>query len=180
MEYSYEFFDIKVIRSCAKTVSIHLTLKNVVHETIVSYVAAKSPDYRQSYSGSALPFPDAQIAFENSPNFGAHKIRDRLTFTIDFPNSYYSHVGTRIILPHVRIELMDLNKKKFASEIIKLGEIAPFRLLSYPSIPAPRDSPLFYSREHLTKPRSQEQILRSSGYSHTTPKNFWNGAIPHP
>lgn len=181
MYYSFEFFDVNVIRTCARTVTFEVILKNIQQEDIVvSYVAAKPPDYRQSYSGSALPFPDAQIAFEKSQNYGAHKIKDSIAITIDFPNSYYSHVGTRLILPYVRININDSYKNLIESGIVNLGEIAPFRLLSYPSEPVPRDSPLFYSRSHLTKPRSQESILRSSGYTQKTPKNFWNGAIPHP
>ena len=181
MDNSFEYYDVKVIRTCAKTVRLELTLKNKKCETILSYSAAKPPDYRQSYTGSALPFPDAQIAYQNSPNIGKYNVVNNfVSFKIYVPNSYYSHVGTRLILPHVRIDLMNTNNKIYSSEIIELGEIAPFRMLSYPSMPVPRDSPGFYSREHLTTARTQEAILRSSGYTLTTPPNFWNGGVPHP
>lgn len=181
MNNSFKYYDVKVIRTCAKTIRLEVTLKDKRCETILAYSAAKPPDYRQSYTGSALPFPDAQIAYQNSPNVGKIKmVGNNVSFKIHVPNSYYSHVGTRLILPHVRIDLMDMNKNSYSSEIIELGEIAPFRMLSYPSIPVPRDSPNFYSREHLTTARTQEEILRSSGYTLKTPPNFWNGGVPHP
>lgn len=181
MEYSSKYFNAKIIRSCNKTVQIICNLKNIGSNLILSYSAAKPPDYRQSYTGSALPFPDGIIAFQNSKNFGAIQCKTNvIEINMDFPNSYYSHVGTRIIPPYVKINIIDKNNKIYSSDIIELGEIAPFRLLSYPSTPTPRDSPTFYSRTHLQKSRTQEQILRDSEYQIYTPSNFWNGAIPHP
>ena len=41
-------------------------------------------------------------------------------------------------------------------------------------------TPKFYDRSHLKAPRSQESILRSSGYQLETPINFWGKSIPHP
>lgn len=147
--------------------------------TSVSYIAAQAPDYNQSFSGSALPFPDSIVAFDNTTNRGTFSpTSSKFTIKLKFPNSYYSHLGTRLIPPYVRITV---RKGKYVfSEVVELGEIAPFRLLTYPSNPIPRAGPYFYKDNAPKKARSQETILRQSAYRLNTPKNFWGNAIPHP
>ena len=121
------------------------------------------------------------VAFENTKNYGAFQCSQReITINIDFPNSYYSHVGTRLVLPYIKLSLLDSSKKTVNTEVIQLGEVGPFRLLSYPTVPTPRDSPLFYSRENMDCARTQEEILRDSVYQFSTPSNFWGKSIPHP
>lgn len=180
MKYSNKYYHVQIYRSCNKFVNIICKLKNIDPNFMLTFAAANPPDYRQSYSGSALPFPDAEIAFENTPNYGMTSCnKEIINIRLQFPNSYYSHVGTRLILPYVKINIFDGNKKIISSDIINLGEIAPFRLLTYPSLPKARDSPTFYLRDMNTKPRTQEDILRSSGYTMYTPNNFWGNSIPN-
>jgi hypothetical protein len=182
MMYDFSIFTANVIRKNQKELVIEGYIKNWNPDMTISYLAAKNPDYNQSFTGSALPFPDAEIAFDRTPNNGHFKPSSReFQIHLQFPNSYYSHLGTRFIPPHVRINIQSGNVK-LCSEILEVGEVAPFRLLSYQSTPMPRTSPLFYNRSHMTELpqiRTQEQILRDSEYSLTTPLNFWGGAIPH-
>ena len=68
------------------------------------------------------------------------------------------------------MRLTIFHNSKSNVEFIELGENAPFRTLSYQSKPVPRMAPKFYDRSHLKAPRSQESILRASGYQLKTPK----------
>ena len=183
MKHVFSSFSANVVRDPKnpRMVILECQLFNWNPSVIVTYLAGQAPDYCQSYSGSALPFPDAEVAFDQTPNHGSfHPETSKFAIRIAFPNSYYSHVGTRLIPPHVRISVKRHSEAKdMISEVIELGEIAPFRHLSYQSNPVPRINPTFYDRSHLRKPRSQEQILRASGYRLTTPNNFWGKAVPH-
>ena len=180
MKHVFSSFSVNVVRAIndPRSIILECELNNLNEKTVVSYLAAAAPDYGQSYSGSALPFPDAIIAFENTQNQGSfHPETSKFAIKLAFPNAYYSHVGTRLIPPHVRINVGTNTSKE--SHVIELGDVAPFRLLSYQSNPVPRSNPTFYDRSHLTKPRSQEKILRESGYRLVTPYNFWGNAVPH-
>lgn len=164
---------------CPRTVELKITLKDLTPTTVVSYVAAQSPDYNQSFTGSALPFANAEMAFDQTPNFGnIHPKTNVVEFKLRYPNAYYSHLGTRLIPPYVRITIKDENKEE--TEYVVLDEIAPFRLLSYQTTPVGRYEPGFYDRRKLKMGRSQEEILRASAYRMKTPENFWGGAVPHP
>tara|TARA_Y100000389_G_C17295404_1_gene430239 strand:- start:133 stop:684 length:552 start_codon:yes stop_codon:yes gene_type:complete len=164
---------------CPRMVELNIKLKNWTPNTKLTYVAAQSPDYLQSFTGSALPFADAEQAFDQTPNFGELVPKlDSFKIELQYPNAYYSHLGTRLIPPYVRITVEQNGKKN--TEYVVLGEIAPFRLLSYQSTPVARYEPGFYDRGILKKGRTQEAILRASGYKMETPSNFWGGAISHP
>ena len=169
---------VEVFRKCPNILKLKCTLKDWTPSTKVSYIAPQSPDLRQSYTGSAIPFPDAEIAFENTTNKGEIKPKKSVFYIrMRYPNSYYSHLGTRLIPPHV-ILTVEKNNSKYTKYVV-VGEAAPFRMLSYPSSPIPRISPVFYDRCKMDNSRTQEQILRSSGYKLITPDNFWGGAVPH-
>lgn len=95
---------------------------------IVKFIAANAPDYRQSYSGSGLPFPNAEIAYENTPNKGAARvINGQFKFSIDYPSGFYVNQGTLLLPPHVLVRLCDENEEV---EVVQLGEGIPHRTLS--------------------------------------------------
>tara|TARA_Y100000389_G_scaffold179456_1_gene193539 strand:+ start:19798 stop:20337 length:540 start_codon:yes stop_codon:yes gene_type:complete len=179
MKYIFPNFTVEVERNCQTSLTLNILLKKFDKYTEVSYLAAQPPNLLQSYTGSALPFPDAEIAYQNTINKGSFKPNSaNLSISMKFPNAYYSHLGSRLINPHVILTVSHNNKVD--REIIELGEIAPFRLLSYQSNPVPRISPLFYHRETKQKTPSQEELLRKSGYKLKTPNNFWGDRIPNP
>ena len=179
MKKKFSNFSIEITKTCPTKINLKIHLKKSDKSTHVSFLAAKKPDLIQSYTGSSLPFPDGIVALQNTTNKGSFTT-DKKDFSInlDYPNAYYSYLGTRIILPHVKLEI----KNRYFKEtvIVELNEIAPFRLLSYQSNPVPRADPHFYKRPVEKKTRSQEEILRMSGYRLTTPHNFWGGRIPNP
>lgn len=80
------------------------SLKNPSKFTKKLIVAPNPPDYRTSYSGSALPFPCQEIAFEKTKNF--YEIKDNGVIDVKFlyPNSYYNPEGThKVTSPFVLI-----------------------------------------------------------------------------
>lgn len=152
---------------------------NTPNPTILFW-ASNPPDRIVSYSGSGLPFANPEQAYENSRNVGAVKANNReFRFNIDMPNSYYVGLGSLYVPPHIHFKVCeDGSNNQFHT--IKLGEGIPFRTLTYPAPPGKnsRTSPVFYMNrgpENYFQVRSQEQILRDSGYPNhnKTPDNFW-------
>jgi len=152
-----------------------------LQDSQVVFWAPHPPDYRTSYSGSALPFKDSEMAFDQTPNAGVVNVDSDGTFEISlkYPSGYYSSLGTLYVSPHIRMQHV-VNGKPGKVEIIKIGEGVPFRLLTYPPVPstAPRCSPAFYDNRAQLPVRTQEQILRDSSYPQFSqnmhmPANFW-------
>ena len=140
-------------------------------------MASNPPDNTTSFSGRGLPYINPDQAFENSVNTGAvETINGEYEFSIFYPNSYYVGNGSLYIAPHVYIKMCD--EDEIVS--IKIGEGIPYRTLTYPAPPSKnfRLSPTFYNNSKLYV-RSQEQILRDSGYPEYNtippkiPDNFW-------
>jgi len=148
------------------------------NDATLLFWAANPADYLTSFSGSGLPFPNAEIAYENTTNKGATKISGGVyQFRVRFPNAYYSGLGSVYVEPCVHIKVCEEggDNKIYT---VNLSNGIPFRSLTYPPTQpgtAPRTSPLFYAGRDELPMRTQEQILRDSGYpeKNTMPQNFW-------
>ena len=189
MNQHFKLFSSQVFRpnKSESIIEINLLDHLVPHKTSIEFWAGAPATLGVSFSGSGLPFFDAQQAFTNSPNIGKFTPNMKKSIIrLQTPNSYYSHLGTRLIQSCVSIKVTYENVS--VVELVELGEAAPYRLLSYPST---RKSPMFYDRSHLTSARSQESILRASGYPScskvntcnnwisSSEKSFWGMAVPH-
>lgn len=145
----------------------------------IKYVAPNPPTYSSNFSGSGLPYPNENIAFENTFNKGIVPVKNGIfSFKINYPNSYYKNMGTIYVNPHVKVLLFnDKNENIGKEKILYLGEGIPFRSLSRN---IKNTSPLFYINNNLTV-RSQYQILLDSAYpsTNTVPNNFWGSMPPH-
>ena len=146
--------------------------------TKLVFWAPSPPDYRTSYSGAGLPFADADMAYDQTPNAGTVNVNldGSFAFSIQYPSGYYAGLGTLYVSPHVNLQPV-VNGQAGKTEMVRVGEGIPFRLLTYPPVPstAPRCSPLFYGNRQGLPVRTQEQILRDSAYPKTNamPANFW-------
>lgn len=151
------------------------------------YFAASPPDRRQSFSGSGLPFMNADQAFDGTPNVGALSVASGGRFDIDIlcPNAYYVGLGTQYVPPTLHVWYTKNGFRKDAA--IKVNNGIPFRTLTYPTLPTrPRDGPMFYKPVE-TLARTQEQILRDSAYpskhaiktEYAMPYNFWGLRPPY-
>lgn len=198
MSRQFQFFSVQITKPNYKTTILEITLNDELNQakTTIEFWAAAPPTLGVSFSGSALPYYDAEQAFNNSPNIGKFTPHFKKSIIkLHTPNSYYSHLGTRLIESCVSVKITYDNVS--VVELVNLGTTAPYRSLTYPST---RNSPMFYDRSHLQTPRSQESILRASGYpscksskktcassnkcadfmNHSTENSFWGLAVPHP
>lgn len=140
------------------------------------YWASNKPTYGQSFSGSAIPFPNEKHAFEGSDNKGVLKVVNNIfEIVLDYPNSYYTDFGTVYVPPQVNIKFIDDAEQDISNVYtIKLGNGVPFRSQSWSKKRNWDDGPLFYNNPDLPI-RTQEQILIDSAYPCTNqePANFW-------
>jgi hypothetical protein len=78
-------------------------IENMHQFESVEILAANPIDRMISYSGSGLPFPCANIAFEGTPNYkkinGSETGAFRLYFM--YPNSYYTEDGLQRVPPSI-------------------------------------------------------------------------------
>ena len=146
--------------------------------SIVIFWAANPPNYNTSFSGSGLPYPNPDVAFDNTPNQGATKVKNgSFKFKIRYPSSFYAGLGSLYLPPQVYYKVCQGEDNESKVHVIKIGEGIPFRSLTYapPPTTAPRRSPMFYSGGWKLPVRTQEQILRDSAYpsKNEIPSNFW-------
>jgi hypothetical protein len=176
----FEKMDCKgvVINAGAGDVVVQGEVKSKTSDPTIMFWAPNPPTWSQSYSGSGLPYHDSIQAYQQSPNVGAVKaVNRKFEFRIKFPNAYYVGLGSLYVPPVVHFKVCedDCNQKEYHT--IELGKGIPFRTLTYPSPPSnrPRDSPMFYHCGKGLPIRTQEQVLRDSGYpeDNRTPDNFW-------
>jgi len=144
--------------------------------------AANPPTYHQSFSGSGLPYPNEEVAFEASPNHGICDVSGgQFQFTMVYPNSYYTNLGTQYVPPQFQMQIRDGNGMALTPVAkVPLGSGIPFRTLTFPVQRHWNQGPLFYCNPNLPV-RSQEQILRENAYpaKNEVPANFWGTLPPH-
>lgn len=183
-EKSLPLCDLKIVKDNNNSLIVTGNLKGNLlqlsnqNNLYIKYWAANPPNYSSNFSGSGLPFPNPEIAFEKSDNVGTEKLnKETFSISLKYPNSYYKNMGTVYVHPEVQIQVFDSNSNKSVSEIqhINLGEGIPFRTLTYPHQRNWNEGPMFYKTPNMPSVRSQEQILRDSAYPNTNnmPKNFW-------
>jgi hypothetical protein len=100
----------------------------------IKYWAANPIWRNYSYSGSGLPYPNAEVAYEQTSNQGVVEANRNGDFTIKVthPSEYYVKQGTVLLKPHIHLQLVDLNQ----IVTIRLGEYLPYRsLTSLPNRP---------------------------------------------
>lgn len=76
-----------------RQIEVYGKITEVVPTNKVSFVAACPPDSRSSFTGSGLPYENANIAFDNTPNIGEIELDRNSAFTIKLyvPASYYEY-----------------------------------------------------------------------------------------
>jgi hypothetical protein len=127
----------------------------------VMYVAPCPPDRRQSFFGSALPFPNADVAYDGTPNRGAAEVDDDGRFEIALvagPNSYCGADG-KLVPPALTLYYAEQGTPRV--QTVHVGEPTPHRRLRFMNYEGRRDAS-FYARP-VERVRSQEAILRSHG-----------------
>lgn len=159
-----------------------LMLLSNVETLVIKYWAANPPTYSQSFSGSGLPYPNEEVAFQNSKNVGVVPVKNgKFSLTIRFPNSYYDNMGTVYVPPQIKIKVCsDKNVAVSKIQHINLSEGIPFRTLTWTPKKNPDVGSMFYCNAGLPA-RSQFEILTSSAYPtvNKVPSNFWGEKPPN-
>lgn len=142
-----------------------LTLANYL------YYKAASPAYcGYSMDGSGLPYPSADIAFDETPNQGmVHTgLGGSFKFQIRTPASYYIEGGSILVPPTIYITPVNSYGIKVGDERnIVIGPSLSHRYLTTPPQRRLSDGPMFYhNRRHNIdgRPRTQYEILMASRY----------------
>jgi hypothetical protein len=155
--------------------TVNATIKGyeMQNDVDVVYWAAAPSTRGMSFSGSGLPYPNPDVAYDQTPNKGVVKMNGgQFTIKLKAPNAYYVGLTTLYVPPMLHVKVCRDNKVHH----IPISHGIPFRTLTYPSPPSkkPRSNAMFYCTGELPV-RSQEQILRDSGYKHDQPMpdNFW-------
>ena len=165
-------------RACgSKDVTLYVSVSSHVDDRLLYYVAAAPPDYRGSFTGSGLPFADAEQAYHASPNVGTLELDGANTGVVKllYPNAYYAGLGSVLVPSMVHFYYKSDGALQKHTHVI--GKGVPYRALTYP---AKRAGPPFYHNPDLPI-RGQEAILRSGAYpalNAAVPANFWGARPP--
>ena len=165
----------RVVNEGEGDILVEGTVESVSSNPSVIYWAPCPANRGASFSGSGLPYPNPEIAYEKTPNVGMVKTTDRkFAFRIKYPNSYYSALGTGYIPPIVNIKVCEEGQQD-KTTTIKIDDGIPFRSLTH--IKKHRVEKYRVPEREV---RTQEEILRSSGYpaENKMPSNFWGDKPP--
>lgn len=138
-----------------KKININGTITNPSLFNDMLILAPNPPNNLSSYSGSFLPFPCEEIAYENTPN--VYNIPKSGIFNINFvyPNSYYTPDGLNKIKSPITF-VLDSNVF-----IFELNDVCPLKTLR----DRVRGDPNFYaSKEYLLPIDTSENIMKSYCY----------------
>ena len=103
--FENEYISCKVFRYNIN-ISIECSIKEDILDNKVFYYASNTPDKLTNFSGSGLPFPNKEIAFQGSPNIGRILIQTnekKFMLKLLRPNSYYNE-NYVIVEPEVIIK----------------------------------------------------------------------------
>ncbi len=132
------------------------SIKNQVLYNNIIIIAPNPIDRMSNYSGSGLPFPNYEIAFENTPNI--HNIDSSGNFDISFkyPNSFYIPDGINKIKPSLFFIFTDSNNNSFRIQY-ELHDINALRTLVNRSS---RKNPDFYgAKDNILPIDTAEKVM---------------------
>jgi len=104
--------------------------------------APNAPDRMMNYSGSALPFPSREIAFEKTKNFYEIGNNGVIDVKFLFPNSYYNPEGLKKIISPLLL-LLDDNEFLYETK-----DMCPLKTLR----DRVRGNPSFYALKEVVLP----------------------------
>lgn len=139
-----------------KRVFINGFLKNPNSYSNIMLIAPNPFDRMTNYSGSGLPFPCADIAFENTPNKLLIDKSGIFTTTFSYPNSFY--------LPNGKVKVISSLYLVFnigdniQNKRLELLDLCILRTLSNRSS---RKGPEFYgAKDYLLPIANAEDVMR--------------------
>jgi hypothetical protein len=145
-----------------KNITISGTVKNASQFNQMLLIAPNPIDRMSNYSGSGLPFPCGDIAFDNSPNKYIIEKNGYFNVIFKYPNSYYAQDGKTKIVSSIFFILDYGNNGNSNKEFIRfeLKDLCVLRTL------ADRQSkfkgPEYYAaRDYLLPLDTAENVMRA-------------------
>jgi hypothetical protein len=131
---------------------MHIDIGAIPDDGTVSVVLPMPPDHRFTFSGSALPFPSENSAFEPSQAMAVITGVNRTRVDLDglaAPNWYYR--GGRLAPPRARVQYRAHNKPVHELVVIQRAPRTPFRSLTPPlrRLESNRHHPVLSQEVHL-------------------------------
>ena len=163
MIYNDEYTTYNItVNSDNSALKINGSIKNNTLYKDIIIIAPNPINRMSSYSGSGLPYPNYEIAFENTPNI--HKIEASGIFNISFkyPNSFYMPDGINKIKPSIYFLFTTFDNKSFRLQY-ELRDINPLRTLINRDS---RKNPEFYgAKDHILPIATAEKVMLAYSYA---------------
>lgn len=145
------------------TITIHGNVKAPEDYNKMVLIAAHPIDRMISYSGSGLPWPCPEFAFEDTPNYVEIQSNGIIFAKFKYPNSYYLHNAIDKIPPSLFLRL----SKDGMDPIVIRMEIPQDPMLNMRSLThrmrRHNEGPLFYNTHDYMNPipSSSEAVMRT-------------------
>lgn len=138
-------------------------VKNVGMYKKVVVMAPNPIDRMSNYTGSGLPFPNNEIAFENTPNIVDVSNSGVINTVFSYPNSFYMPDGMNKIISSIFIVFTENNGNVF-QKYYKLHDMNVLRTLVNRSA---RKGPEFYAaKDYILPIATAENVM----YAYTKAK----------
>ena len=112
--------------------SIFLVESVVFDAVTLSNAVAETSNLANIPVSAICWYPNANVAYDSNNNSGKVYIKNNdFSFTIKYPNSFYSQLGNKYIEPHVIIQITDSSGYKYDPVFVKLDDGIPYRSLSH-------------------------------------------------
>jgi hypothetical protein len=142
---------------------------------IIEWIAAAPVTRGIGFSGSGMPYPNRDIAVNDTPHKGVIESPDG-SFNIKLqgiPAGYYAGLGSVYVPPMVEFTAMSVAGKRFRTSLWINDTAAPFRWIAgspatmKPAIPDEESlgrAMYYFGREQMPLFDNQEAQLRAKGY----------------
>lgn len=157
MNFNDEYVSMNIVMNKSKSIlNIKGNIKSSCQYNKIIIIASNPIDRMINYSGSGLPFPNEQIAFENTTNFKLIEKNGNIDVQFKYPNRFYSENGKHKINPSIFIELKRENEESFQLQY-ELKDLNPLKTLINREN---RKGPEFYSnRDNILPIDTAENVM---------------------
>lgn len=147
MNFDNEYVSCIMHLSDNRAIHVQGNVKNASQYSSMKVIAPHPIDRMTSYSGSGLPWPCPNFAFEGSKNVLDVDVSGTFEGDMGYPNSYYTHDGLHRIPPSIFVILYHVSGGEPISVRIELPEDETLKLRSLTHRTRHREGPTFYSEK---------------------------------
>jgi hypothetical protein len=155
MNFDNEFLQCKVDFINMHKIKLSGIVPNMLYFKSVLLIAPNSATKTASYSGTGLPFPCADIAFEGTPNIYQVEPSGTIDTIFSYPNSYYTVANKKKIVSSL-FAIIETHDGKQHFLRLPLKDMYPLRTLVNRET---RTGPEFYALKHEILPVDSADII---------------------